>query len=64
MQHLDKPRPEFGEFNEPKNCDIDVPKLNFLQDYFFIRLLYRIFTLISVNGLEVFWRSIVLHTTF
>ena len=46
VQQLDKPRPEFGVFNESKNCDIDEPKLHFLKDYFFIRLLYRIFTLI------------------
>ena len=56
MQLLDMPRPEFGVFNESKNCDIDVPKLHFLQDYFLslIRLLYQIFALISVNGLDVF----------
>ena len=36
MQQLDMPRPEFGVFNESKNCDIDVPKLHFLQDYYFL----------------------------
>ena len=35
------PRPEFGVFNESKNCDIDVPKLHFLQDYYFLSDYYN-----------------------